>query len=102
MCRLLRPWEKSIILATLSSTGSHNFLNISSRAVDIYERAYQVGRLEELMEKRGEFDWTGVPELKSKYLVDWYLMSVGPNLKYIKKIEEQQELIEFLKQQYKT
>ena len=29
-------------------------------------------------------------------------MSVGPNLKYIKKIEEQQELIEFLKQQYKT
>jgi hypothetical protein len=31
--------------------------------MDIFERAAKVGRLEELMEKREEFDWSGVPEL---------------------------------------
>jgi hypothetical protein len=29
----------------------------------IYERALAVNRLEELLEKRGKFDWTNVPEL---------------------------------------
>lgn len=34
--------------------------------MDIFERAQKVGRLEELMDKGGEFDWTGVPKFESK------------------------------------
>ena len=33
------------------------------RANRIFERALEVDRLEELREKRSEFDWTGIPEL---------------------------------------
>lgn len=35
--------------------------------MDIFERAYNVGRLDELLEKGQEFDWSGVDELKQKY-----------------------------------
>jgi hypothetical protein len=31
----------------------------------IFERALNVNRLEELLEKRDKFDWTGIPELRS-------------------------------------
>jgi hypothetical protein len=31
--------------------------------MNILERARKVGRLSELMEKQGDFDWNGVPEL---------------------------------------
>lgn len=30
----------------------------------IFERALAVNRLEELLEKRSSFDWSGVPELQ--------------------------------------
>jgi hypothetical protein len=29
----------------------------------IWDRAERVGRLEELLTKRDEFDWTGIPQL---------------------------------------
>jgi len=33
------------------------------RAMDYFERAHRVGKLNELMEKGGQFDWEGIPEL---------------------------------------
>jgi hypothetical protein len=30
----------------------------------IFERALEVNKLEELLDKRESFDWTGIPELK--------------------------------------
>ena len=37
-----------------------NFILYNS-AMDILERAYRVGKLEELLEKRNQFDWKGIP-----------------------------------------
>jgi len=39
--------------------------------MDIFERAYRVGRLDELVEKGENFDWSGVPEFTSKYSNIW-------------------------------
>lgn len=39
--------------------------------MDTFERAYRVGRLDELVEKGEKFDWTGVPEYTSKYSNIW-------------------------------
>ena len=33
-----------------------------NRANKIFERALEVNRLEQLLEKRKDFDWTGVPQ----------------------------------------
>ena len=36
-----------------------------NKGMDIFERAQRVGRFDELIEKRAEFDWTDVPQFKS-------------------------------------
>lgn len=38
--------------------------------MDILERADRVNKLEELMTKRNQFNWTGIPEFKSKFTID--------------------------------
>jgi hypothetical protein len=38
--------------------------------MDILERAERVNKLEELIAKREQFNWTGIPEFRSKYTID--------------------------------
>ena len=35
--------------------------------MDILERAYRVNKMEELLDLGQEFDWSNIPEFKSKY-----------------------------------
>lgn len=37
-----------------------------NKCMDVFERAEQVGRLDELLLERSKFDWTGVPQFQSK------------------------------------
>lgn len=41
------------------------------RAMLVWDRAERVGRLEELMEKQNNFDWSTVPELPQSYVKPW-------------------------------
>ena len=36
------------------------------KCMDVFERAERVGRLDELLQERSNFDWAGVPEFRSK------------------------------------
>lgn len=36
--------------------------------MDLMERAYRANRLDEFMKKGKDFDWSTVPEFKSRYL----------------------------------
>lgn len=38
--------------------------------MDILERADRAGKLDELIEKGKKFDWTGIPEFKSRYSIE--------------------------------
>ncbi|KAM3129053.1 hypothetical protein pb186bvf_018831 [Paramecium bursaria] len=43
--------------------GYHHY----NKGMDILERAYRVNKMDELIELGQEFDWSNVPEFKSKY-----------------------------------
>lgn len=49
----------------VSDKYSFNYYDYN-RCMDVFERAERVGRLDELLSERSNFDWTGIPEYKSK------------------------------------
>ncbi|KAL4486030.1 hypothetical protein ABPG72_003964 [Tetrahymena utriculariae] len=50
----------------MSDKYSFNYYDFN-RCMDVLERAERVGRLDELLQERSNFDWTGVPEFRSKF-----------------------------------
>ena len=47
-----------------------NLFRFINRAIDVFERAHRVGRLDELVRDPKNFVWSGIPEFKSKYFID--------------------------------
>lgn len=60
-CHLYRTQDVDNVFEQKREKYNFNFEDYT-RVMRILERAYKVGRLEELLKIRSKFDWTGVPE----------------------------------------